>query len=174
MQSLGTKKVPDGNNLRIKIFADGANIETMLHYYKDPRIAGFTTNPTLMRKAGISDYESFAREVLVVIKDRPISFEVFSDDFTEMEKQAHTIAAWGNNTNVKIPITNTKGEPSTELIKRLSKAGIKMNVTAITLFEQVAEVASYSRSRSRWNCFCFCRQNCRCRTRSFTCHEKVR
>jgi transaldolase len=133
--------VPSANDLRIKIFADGANIETMIRYYKDPRIAGFTTNPTLMRKAGIADYEAFALNILSVIKDRPISFEVFSDDFKEMEKQAQAIASWGENTYVKIPITNTKGESSIPLVKRLSKSGIKMNVTAITLFEQMAAIA---------------------------------
>ncbi len=133
--------IPSANDLRIKIFADGANIETMLRYYSDPRIAGFTTNPTLMRKAGIADYESFAHDILAIIKDRPISFEVFSDDFAEMEKQAHAITSWGKNTYVKIPITNTKGEASIALIKRLAKAGVKLNVTAMTLFEQVAEVS---------------------------------
>jgi len=141
LRSAGSPMVPTANDLHIKIFADGANIEAMLRYYRDPRIAGFTTNPTLMRKAGIADYESFAHHILSVIKDRPISFEVFSDDFAEMERQAHAIAGWGENTNVKIPITNTEGESSTSLIKRLSKSGIKMNVTAITLFEQVADVA---------------------------------
>lgn len=103
------------NSLQIKIFADGANRETMLRYYSDPRISGFTTNPTLMRKAGIADYETFAQDILSVIKDRPISFEVFSDDFAEMEKQAHTIGSWADNTYVKIPITNTKGETSYRL-----------------------------------------------------------
>lgn len=125
---------------QIKIFADGANKETMLRYYGDPRISGFTTNPTLMRKAGIADYETFAHDILAVIKDRPISFEVFSDDFAEMEKQAHAIGSWADNTYVKIPITNTKGETSLPLIKRLSQARIKLNITAITLYEQVAQV----------------------------------
>jgi transaldolase len=138
---LSTTSVQSANDLHIKIFADGANTEALLRYYRDPRIAGFTTNPTLMRKAGVLDYESFAQDVLAVIRDKPISFEVFSDDFAEMERQAHTIASWGQNTYVKIPVTNTKGEPSTHLIKRLSKAGIKMNVTAMTLFEQIAEIA---------------------------------
>lgn len=127
--------------LKLKIFADGASKETMLRYYQDPRIVGFTTNPTLMRRAGVVNYEAFAHEILAVIKDRPISFEVFSDDFVEMEKQAHTIASWGDNTYIKIPITNTKGEPSLSLIKRLSTAGVKMNVTAMTLYKQVVETA---------------------------------
>lgn len=125
----------------IKIFADGANKESMLKYYADPRISGFTTNPTLMRKAGISDYEVFAKDILACINDRPISFEVFSDDFAEMERQAHTIAGWGKNVYVKIPITNTKGESSAKLVERLTKGGVKMNVTAMTLFSQVTEIA---------------------------------
>jgi transaldolase len=129
------------NERHIKIFADGANKDTMLHYYKDARIAGFTTNPTLMRKAGVADYQTFARDILNIIRDKPICFEVFSDDFAEMEKQAHTIASWANNVYVKIPITNTKGISSTDLIKRLAAAGIKLNVTAMTLYEQVLAVA---------------------------------
>lgn len=141
LQSASGSKTPSAEELKIKIFADGADEQTMLRYYENPLITGFTTNPTLMRKAGVKDYEAFARRILSLIQDRPISFEVFSDDFIEMEKQAHTIASWGKNTYVKIPITNTKGDSSIPLIKRLSAAGIKLNVTAMTLYEQVVDAA---------------------------------
>src|SRR6202046_1956786 len=104
-------------DLKVKIFADGADLQGMLQMYAKPWIKGFTTNPTLMRKAGISDYKAFAKQVLAAIPDRPISFEVFSDDFPEMERQAREIASWGKNVNVKIPVTNTKGEPAYELIR---------------------------------------------------------
>ena len=100
------------NELTVKIFADGASLAGMTEHYKNPLIKGFTTNPTLMRQAGISDYEGFARQVLAAIPDRPISFEVFSDDFNEMERQALSIREWGANVNVKIPITNTAGKPA--------------------------------------------------------------
>lgn len=109
----------------------------MLELYQNPLIQGFTTNPTLMRKAGISDYESFAREILAAIPDRPISFEVFSDDFAEMERQARKIAAWSPNVNVKLPITNTKRESTMPLARTLSADGISVNVTAITTLAQV-------------------------------------
>jgi transaldolase len=128
-------------SLKLKIFGDGADMQTILNLNADPRIAGFTTNPTLMRKAGVEDYEAFARSVLQAVKDKPISFEVFSDDFDEMEAQARQIASWGANVNVKIPITNTQGLLSIPLIERLSAAGIKLNVTAMTLYEQAAAVA---------------------------------
>jgi len=141
LQSSSLPKAPAAKNLRIKIFADGANKETMLRYYQEPFIAGFTTNPTLMRKVGIASYEEFANDILSIIRDRPISFEVFSDDFEEMEKQAHTIASWGKNAYVKIPITNTSCAPSVSLVERLSAAGIKVNVTAMTIYEQVEQVA---------------------------------
>lgn len=127
--------------LKIKIFADGANKDGMLEMYAKPYIKGFTTNPTLMRKAGISNYCKFAKDILLVIKDRPVSFEVFSDDFTEMENQAHEIASWGENVYVKIPVTNTKRESSHDLIKSLTRAGIRINVTAILTLNQVEEVA---------------------------------
>jgi transaldolase len=140
LKSASQPKVPAAKDLRIKIFADGANKETMLRYYREPFISGFTTNPTLMRKAGIASYEEFALDIIAAITDRPISFEVFSDDFAEMEKQAHTIASWGKNAYVKIPITNTSGDSSVGLIERLSAAGIKLNVTAMTLYEQVEQV----------------------------------
>ena len=126
--------------LRVKLFADGANVKRMVEMYANPIIAGFTTNPTLMRKAGISDYEGFAREVLSTVKEKPISFEVFSDDFGEMEAQALKIASWGENVYVKIPVTNTRQESSVRLIERLSKAGIKLNVTAMLTAGQVSEV----------------------------------
>ena len=129
------------NELAVKIFADGADVKGMVEMYAKPYIKGFTTNPTLMRKAGISDYRAFAREVLAKIPDRPISFEVFSDDFSEMERQAKEIASWGANVNVKIPVTNTQGEPSYALCKRLSAAGIKLNVTALFTLQQVRDVA---------------------------------
>ncbi len=141
LKSTGLPRVLTASDLHIKIFADGADKETMLRHYHNPMITGFTTNPTLMRKAGIADYETFAHEILNIISGRPISFEVFSDDFDEMEEQAHIIAGWGNNVYVKIPITNTKGNSSIALIKRLSVNGIKVNVTAMTLYDQVAAAA---------------------------------
>jgi transaldolase len=129
------------SNLKIKIFADGANVGEMCALYRNPRIQGFTTNPTLMRKAGISDYEAFAQELLAAIPDRPISFEVFSDDFREMEKQAVKIASWGSNVYAKIPVTNTRGESAAPLICRLSQMGVKLNVTALLTLAQVQEVS---------------------------------
>ena len=126
--------------LRVKLFADGAEKAAMLELCANPLIQGFTTNPTLMRKAGISDYRAFAREVLAVIRDRPISFEVFADDFPEMERQAHQISAWAANVYVKIPVTNTRRESSCSLIARLAKAGVKLNVTALLTLRQVRDV----------------------------------
>ena len=128
-------------NLTVRIFADGAELPVMLDMYKKPWIKGFTTNPTLMRKAGIRDYAAFAREVLRAIRDRPISFEVFSDDFPEMERQARVIAGWGSNVFVKIPVSNTKGEPAYDLIRRLSHDGLQINVTAVMTLEQVTAVS---------------------------------
>lgn len=133
------KSAPD---LKIKLFADGADKATMLEMYRNPLIQGFTTNPTLMRKAGIADYAAFARDILHAIPDRPISFEVFADDFGEMERQARLIAAWGPNVNAKIPITNTTGEPCFDLVRKLTREGIKLNITAILTLEQVRSVAS--------------------------------
>jgi transaldolase len=127
-------------DLTIKIFADGAELDGMLAMYREPHIRGFTTNPTLMRKAGVTDYCAFARQVLAAIPDRPISFEVFSDDFADMERQARQMAAWGPQVYVKIPVTNTKGEPAYDLIHRLSHAGVKVNVTAVMPLEQVRAV----------------------------------
>jgi transaldolase len=129
------------NTLAIKIYADGADLEGMLAMYADPRIAGFTTNPTLMRKAGVADYETFARTVLDHIPDRPISFEVFADELDEMERQARQIATWGSNVNVKVPITNTLGEATLPVIRRLSADGICVNVTAVMTVAQVRAVA---------------------------------
>ena len=127
-------------DLKVAIFADGAEKAGMLEMYAKPYIKGFTTNPSLMRKAGINDYERFAREILKEIPDRPISFEVFADDFTEMARQARKIATWGKNTRVKIPITNTRRESSVSLCERLTQEGIPLNVTAIFTPEQVQDV----------------------------------
>jgi len=129
------------NNLKVQIFADGADKTGIMDMYKQPHIKGFTTNPTLMRKAGISDYQSFALDILEYIKDRPISFEVFSDDFAEMKKQALKIASWGNNVYVKIPVTNTAGQPSYDLVRELAQAGVKQNITALMTIEQVQAVS---------------------------------
>jgi len=129
-------------DLKVKLFADGADKATMLELYRNPRIQGFTTNPTLMRKAGITDYGVFARDILTEIRDRPISLEVFADEFGEMERQAREIASWGNKVYVKIPVTNTRREPALDLICRLSHAGVKLNVTALLTLGQVREVAS--------------------------------
>jgi len=137
MESLTVKNLDD---LTVKLFADGADKDGMLEMYKKPYIKGFTTNPTLMRKAGVDDYRKFALEILSLIKDKPISFEVFSDEFDEMEKQAKEIASWGENVYVKIPITNTRGDSSVSLIKRLSDANVKVNITAMMTVEQVEEV----------------------------------
>ena len=130
------------SELKVKIFADGADKTGILEMYRNPIIRGFTTNPTLMRKAGLRDYETFAREVLALIPDRPISLEVFADEFSEMEDQARTIADWADNVFVKIPITNTKGTSSSELVYRLSHDGIKLNVTALLTLDQVRVVAA--------------------------------
>jgi transaldolase len=130
------------DQLKVKIYADGADLPGMIALYHLPHIKGFTTNPTLMRKAGIADYEAFARKVVEAIPDRPISFEVFSDDVSGMERQARRIATWGEHVYVKIPITNTRREPMDALIERLSQDGIKVNVTALMTLEQVDAVAS--------------------------------
>jgi transaldolase len=127
--------------LAVKIFADGADKAGIVKAAENPLIRGFTTNPTLMRKAGVSDYAAFAREVLARIRDKPISFEVFADDTAGMRRQAREIAAWGDNVYVKIPVTNTRGEPSTDLVRELAAAGVKVNVTAICTLEQVREIA---------------------------------
>lgn len=126
--------------LKVKIFADGADKKGILEMYAKPFIKGFTTNPTLMRKAGISDYRTFAQDILSEIKERPISFEVFSDDFSSMERQAAEIAGWGDNVYVKIPITNTKRESCCDLLQRLVAQKVKVNVTAIMTLSQVRKV----------------------------------
>jgi transaldolase len=128
-------------SLPIKIFADGADLDGIIDLYRKPFIKGLTTNPTLMRKVGISDYEAFARSVLESVNDKPISFEVFSDEFPEMRRQALKIRDWQDNVYVKIPITNTKGESALPLIAELAKEGVKLNVTAILTIEQVKGVA---------------------------------
>jgi len=129
-------------DLNTKIFADGAELDGMLAMYREPHIKGFTTNPTLMRKAGITDYRAFAKQVLAAIPDRPISFEVFSDEFAEMERQAREIATWGEHVYVKIPVTNTRRQPAYDLVHRLSHAGVKLNVTAIMGLDQVRDVVA--------------------------------
>lgn len=129
------------NGIKIKLFADGADISAMKEAYKEGVVKGFTTNPTLMKKAGVTDYQTFATAVLSEITDLPISFEVFSDEFDEMEQEAYKIASWGHNVNVKIPITNTKGESSIPLIKKLSSNGLSLNITAILTLEQVEAIS---------------------------------
>ncbi len=129
------------SDLKIKLFADGADKAAMMALYANPLIQGFTTNPTLMRKAGVSDYEAFARDILSEIRDRPISLEVFADEFHEMERQAGLINSWGPNVYVKIPVTNTRREPALDLIRHLSHSGIRLNITAILTLDQVRDVA---------------------------------
>jgi len=128
--------------LKIKLFADGADKAQIVHAQANPLISGFTTNPTLMRAAGVKDYEAFAHEILEVVTDRPISFEVFADEFDEMERQAHKIAGWAENVYVKIPVTNTRRESSMDLIRRLAHSGVKINVTAILTLDQVREATA--------------------------------
>jgi len=129
-------------DLKVKLFADGAEKKSILALYANPLIQGFTTNPTLMRKAGIADYAAFAGEILAAIPDRPISFEVFADDFDKMERQARRIAAWGENVYVKIPVTNTRRESAAELVRKLSHDGVKLNVTALLTLQQVCEIST--------------------------------
>ncbi|MGO9169457.1 MAG: transaldolase, partial [Candidatus Sulfotelmatobacter sp.] len=128
------------SDLRVQIFADGADKASMLELYRQPHIKGFTTNPTLMRASGVADYQGFALDLLATIQDRPISFEVFADEEPEMEEQARHIAAWGRNVFVKVPVMNTKGAPTYDLIRHLSGEGIQMNVTALLTLEQVRSV----------------------------------
>ena len=127
-------------NLKIDVYADGADVKDMLSARNSGIVRGFTTNPTLMRKSGISDYEKFAKDALKAVAGMPISFEVFADEFDEMERQAKLIATWGNDVFVKIPITNTRGDSAVPLIKRLSAAGVKLNITAILTMDQVRAV----------------------------------
>ena len=126
---------------KIKLFADGADKSSIIKMYQNPCIDGFTTNPTLMRKAGVTDYVTFAKDILREIPDKPISFEVFADEFDKMERQALEIADWGKNIYVKIPVMNTKRETSYDLVRRLSKARVQLNITAMMTLEQVSEVA---------------------------------
>jgi len=128
------------NSLSVKIFADGADLSSMQELYRRPYVKGFTTNPTLMRSAGVGNYREFAQRVLRTIPDRPISFEVFSDEFEDMARQAREIASWGKNVYVKIPVTNTRGEPADELVRCLTRAGVKVNVTAVFSLAQVRDV----------------------------------
>jgi transaldolase len=128
-------------DLKVKIFADGADYDGIVKMARNPLIKGFTTNPSLMRKAAITDYESFARKVIAAVPDRPISFEVFADDFVSMAEQARTIAGWGKNVNVKIPVTNTKGQSAAEIIRALSSEGVTLNITAVFTLDQVRTVA---------------------------------
>lgn len=127
-------------DLKVKLFADGAEKKSMLQLYANPLIRGFTTNPTLMRKANIAQYEAFAREIVAAIPDRPISFEVFADEFDEMERQACRIMSWGPNVYVKIPVTNTRRESCCELVHKLSHDGVKVNVTAVFTLAQTRQV----------------------------------
>lgn len=128
------------SKLKVKIFADGAEKAGMLEMYANPQISGFTTNPTLMKKVGIKSYVDFSKDILSNIKDKPISLEVFSDDFDEMERQALEINSWGDNVYVKIPITNTKRESAVNLIEKLAKKGVKLNITAIMTVQQVKDI----------------------------------
>jgi transaldolase len=128
------------SQLKVQIFADGADKASMLEMHRKPFVKGFTTNPTLMRKAGVVDYEGFAKDIVAAIPDRSISFEVFADDFAEMERQARRISTWGKNISVKIPISNTKRESSVALVRKLSHDGIALNVTALFTLEQVQNV----------------------------------
>jgi transaldolase len=139
LRQKGIRMTPSAEALKVQVFADGADRARILELYANPLIKGFTTNPTLMRQAGISDYEAFAKDILSRISDRPFSFEVFSDDFDEMDRQARKIAAWGGNVFAKIPVTNSKGESSAALIRGLVKAGVQLNITAILTLPQVDE-----------------------------------
>src|SRR6188768_3057311 len=130
------------SDLKIQIYADGADKAGILDLYAKTYIKGLTTNPTLMNKAGIKDYEAFARDILQTVTAKPISLEVFADDFPEMKRQALKIASWGKNVYVKIPITNTRSESAVPLIRELSHEGVQLNITAILTLEQVKAVAS--------------------------------
>src|SRR5882672_4072433 len=136
MNSLSTDR------LRIKIFADGADLQSIKQSAANPMVKGFTTNPTLMRAAGVTDYKTFALEVLQTVPDRPVSFEVFADDFQSMEAQAREIASWGHNVYVKIPVTNTKGDFAGPIIASLSRAGVRLNITAVMTLDQVARIGA--------------------------------
>lgn len=130
------------NQLRIKIYADGADKSAILQLARNPRVQGFTTNPSLMRQAGVRDYEFFAREILTLVPNRPISLEVFADDLDEMERQARILASWGEQVYVKIPVTNTRRESAAPLVRKLAHAGVKVNVTALLTLDQVEEMVA--------------------------------
>ena len=144
-------------DLKVKLFADGADKTSMLEMYANPLIQGLTTNPTLMKKAGIADYRAFCKDILTHVKTKSISFEVFSDDFDEMERQALEIASWGQNVYVKIPISNTRGESAIGLVKRLAYRGVKLNVTALMTLAQVRDIALCSEPADPELCFEFSR-----------------
>jgi transaldolase len=137
------------DSISTRIFADGADFEGILRLAQDPRISGFTTNPTLMRKAGVSDYEAFARELLAQIPAYPISFEVFADDDEEILRQARLISTWADNVYVKVPVTTTNGYPLTDVIRTLSEEGVKVNVTAMFTLDQVKTVTDAIRDGAR-------------------------
>ena len=143
MQQLdASTDAPSLDALRVKLFADGADLDGIAKLARDPRIAGFTTNPTLMRKAGIADYERFGRLALEIIGDRPISYEVFADDGPEMVRQARKLAGWGENVYVKIPVSDTQGRPTDEVVRELTRDGVKLNVTALMTEAQVMRVVA--------------------------------
>jgi transaldolase len=133
----------DINNLKIKLFADGAEIKNIVEFNNKPFIRGFTTNPTLMKQSGVSSYKTFANKIIEIIGDKSISFEVLSDDFNEMVRQGREIASWGENVYVKIPITNTKGIATTSVIKNLVQEGCKLNITAVMTVDQITNVVNY-------------------------------
>ncbi len=134
-----TNSTPSAATLKVKLYADGADRDSMLKMYRENIVSGFTTNPSLLKKAGVRDYRAFAKEILTTISDRPISFEVFADDFRDMERQASEIAQWGKNVYVKIPITNSEGQSSIPLIQKLSHSKVQLNVTALLTLSQVHE-----------------------------------
>ena len=156
------------SDLKIKIFADGADLAGIRSMHAKSWISGFTTNPTLMRNAGIDDYKAFASEVLHEVPDRPVSFEVFADEFHEMEAQAMEIASWGSNVNVKIPVTNTKRQFTGPLIRRLSEAGVRLNVTAVITLDQVRAITDAPRRRHTSDRLGVCRADCGYRGRPGT------
>ena len=141
-QTQPTQRITNYPGLKIKVFADGANAQEMVHAYREKWVDGFTTNPSLMRKSGVTDYEKFAKDVLAQIPDLPISFEVFSDDLAGMEREARKIKTWGNNVYIKIPCQNTKGESTASLIQKLAKEGAHLNITAILTLKKVKEVVA--------------------------------
>jgi transaldolase len=136
------RKMNVPSTLKVKVFADGADKAGMLEMYRNPQIKGFTTNPTLMRKAGVTDYQGFALDILRAIPDRPISLEVFSDDFAEMKRQARKISTWGENVYVKIPVTNTQRVSSAQLVHDLAQTGVRLNVTALLTLDQVRTMSA--------------------------------